>query len=222
MYKILIVEDEEVTAFALTTLLESLGYEVTDSVNNAQDALKSIADNPPDLMISDIMIKGSVSGSELAKKVYLKYKLPIIFLTAYCDDEMIQYAIDANACGYIMKPYKEHEIKAMISLAIHKLKEKDNICNLVRFEGYSFDLNTNKLYKDDQEIKLGKKSIKLLKVLTKNDTASFDTLINELWDYDDEKSIDKLRQLVKRTKEKLNITAIESIKNIGYKIHLDT
>ena len=223
MPKILIIEDEEITAIALSTLLETLGYEILDNVNNAKEALEVLEKTQADLIISDIMIKGNISGCELAKQISIKYKdIPIILLTAYCDDEMIQYALEANVFGYIIKPYKESEIKAMVNIALNK-KNPIKRNSKIDFDDYTFDQDTNKLYKKEKEMKVGKKTLVLLKILlkNKNNMTSFETLINEIWEYYDKKSIDNLRQLVKRTKEKLDITCIESVKNIGYKINTD-
>ena len=224
MYKILIIEDEEITAIALETLLISLGYEVTDCVNSAKETYKSLEKEMPDLIISDVMIQGGVSGCELSKELYLKYKIPVIFLTAYCDDEILQYAIDTNACGYIVKPYKDYEIKATVKLALQNVLKIKQDKAFVKCEEYIFYIETKKIFKNGVEIKIGKKSVKLLEILikNKNNTVSYEMLINEIWERDDEKNLNNLRQLVKRTKQKLGLSSLNSTKNIGYNLYIDT
>jgi len=160
MKKILILEDEEITAMALEEYLESVGYNIIDSVNSAKDAYESIKKYRPDLILCDIMIKGGVSGSEFARDVHYKYNIPVIFLTAICDDETIAYAKEANAYGYIIKPYKENELKATIEITLNNIKNEVISGNIIEFGEYSYDLRYGKFYKDNVEIRLGSKSAK--------------------------------------------------------------
>lgn len=223
MNKILIIEDEEITALAIEEFLISLGYEITDCVNNAIDATQSIENTLPNLIISDIMIKGKLSGCELAVSLSSTYSIPIIFLTAYFDDEMLDYALDANAYGYILKPYKENELKAMVKLAIHNTQHYTKIKNhIIKFDNFVFDKNTHQLFQDEKVVKIGKKSLMLLKTLleTPNQTVSYETLIYKIYNTNDKEYIDRLRHLIKRTKDKLNILSIHSSKNIGYSIQI--
>lgn len=221
MYKILIIEDEEITAFALEELLISLNYIVTDCVNNATDALKSVKSNVPDLIISDIMIKGNISGCEVSAKIYQKYNIPIIFLTAYFDDEILEYAKQSNPLAYIVKPYKEEEIKATLKLAFYKEDTiNTNIIEdeIIKIDKYFFDIKKQQLFLDDSIIRLGGKSLKLLTILAKqkNQCVSYDNILVNLYDEIDGQSLDKLRHLIRRLKEKLKINSIKSEKQVGY------
>jgi len=212
--KILIIEDEEITAIALETYLESLGYIITDSVNNAKDALISVQKNRPDLVLSDIIIVGAVSGCEVSQEIHARYNIPIIFLTAHLDDEMLDYATDAEAYAYILKPFQPFELKTAIRLALNH--HHISIDNKIYFGNYVLSQDT--ITKNNQIIRLGKKSLKLITLLANNANRvlSYQELLHALWEED--KDIDTLRHLVKRTKEKLGKDIIVSIKNIGYKL----
>lgn len=219
MAKILIIEDEEITAMALESLLESQGHIISASVNNAVDALLEVEKEIPDLIISDIMIKGAISGCELSSQLYNKYQMPIIFLTAYCNDEIIQYAKDANASAYLIKPYKEEELKVSIELALSRKKFGDNRnSDELKFSSYTLCLKMNELYLGKEKIQIGKKGLKLLELLSKkpNQILSYETLIFNIYGEFEPSSIDNLRQLVKRTKEKLNLEELKSVKGQGY------
>ncbi len=216
--KILIIEDEEITAIAIETYLESLGYIVTDSVNNAADAFKSVQKNTPDLVLSDIIIQGAITGCEISQKIHALFNIPIIFLTAHMDDEMLDYAIDSEAYGYILKPFKPFELKAALKLALNHHNPHQNKTNAIYFGDYT--LTQNNIMKDNQIIKLGKKSFKLITLLATNPNRAipYQELLNTIWEDDEEKNMDTLRHLIKRTKEKLTKETIISIKNIGYKL----
>lgn len=222
MKKILIIEDEEITSMALEELVISLGYEVTDCVNNALDALKSAKENKPDLIISDIMIQGAVSGCEVSKEIYRDYNIPIIFLTAYFDDDILEYAKESNPFAYIIKPYKDKEIEATLKLAFHKNisnNYKDIVKNgKINIGNYFYDQDEKKLFLENTHITISKKSLKLLDLLSKhqNNTVSYEILINYIYGDDKNNSLDNLRHIVKRLKQKLQIDDIKSVKNIGY------
>ena len=216
--KILIIEDEEITILALELFLTSIGYEITSSVNNAKDAIKSVKNIMPDLIISDIMIKGNISGCEVSALLNKEYNIPIIFLSAYFDDEILEYAKDANAYGYILKPYRELELKAMVNLALNHQNRNNINTNFINFDKYTFDLLANKVYKESNEIKIGKKALILLKILIKspNEIVSIQSLISHIWMDSDIHNVYNLRQLVHRTKDKLELDNLISVKNMGY------
>jgi len=222
MQKILILEDEEITAMTLEVFLNGLGYSISASVNSAKDAYTSIVENRPDLILCDIMIKGPISGSEFARDVYHKHNIPIIFLTAFCDDETIAYAQDANAYGYIVKPYKENELKATLAIAFNNIKNSSNSCEKIEFDDYTYDIKYDKFYKDNVEFNLGRKASLLLKVLlkNKNNVVSYEMLMSTIYNNTEKDTLDKLRHLVKRTKQKLDIVSLRSLRNMGYTIEI--
>ncbi|MBM4241846.1 MAG: response regulator [Euryarchaeota archaeon] len=126
--KILIVEDEKITAMGLKNKLEKLGYKVTGLASSGTEALAKIAENPPDLVLMDIVLKDDMDGIEAAKKIREELDVPIIYLTAYADDEMIKRAALTEPYGYILKPFKIRELKANIELALYKQRsEKEEI-----------------------------------------------------------------------------------------------
>ena len=220
MKKILIVEDEEITSIALETYLVSIGFIVTDCVNCANQAHDSIQRQKPDLVITDVMLIGQKTGTELARELYQKYQLPIVFLTAFCDDEILELAKQSNPVGYILKPYKEDELKAILTLALHRLESKvsQKCTTIVSIDKYLYDEQKKTLSLDNQPISLGVRSEILLEVLLKNrnQVVTYETLIFAIWGDSDYNNLDRLRHLVGRLKQKLDLNSIYSIKNIGY------
>lgn len=118
--KILVVEDELLIARTLSKKLEKMGYQLTDIVSSGDGALESIKNNPPDLILMDIVIKGDKDGIETAREIYQNYHLPIIYLTAYADDKTLERAEETGCYGYILKPYLEKELHANIKMALKK------------------------------------------------------------------------------------------------------
>jgi len=118
---VFIVEDDLVSAQYLKETLEMEGYTILGIADNAPEAIEQLHDCDADIVLMDIILRGAMSGSEAA--VILKHRHPeckILFLTAYADEEMIEYALDAQAVGYLMKPYREKEILATIRMALNR------------------------------------------------------------------------------------------------------
>lgn len=118
--KILIVEDELLIAKGLSRKLQKLGYTAIDIVSSGEAALEKIAQLEPDLVLMDIVIKGEIDGIETATKIHEKHNIPVIYLTAYADDNTIERAKESGSYGYILKPYKERELHATIKMALQK------------------------------------------------------------------------------------------------------
>ena len=118
--KILIVEDEKILAMGLKKKLEKLGYHITDLTSSGAEAIESVKKIQPDLVLMDIVLKGAMDGIETAEFIVNLYDIPIIYLTAYADDEMLARAEKTCPYGYILKPYKDSELKANIKMAIYK------------------------------------------------------------------------------------------------------
>lgn len=116
--KILIVEDEVLIAHQLKKRLLKLGYAVTDIVTNSEDALTSLRKNPAHLVLMDIVIKGDVDGIDVADMVQQEFNIPVIFLTAYSDDDTLDRAELTKAYGYLVKPVQDQELNAMIRIVL--------------------------------------------------------------------------------------------------------
>ncbi len=223
MYKILIVEDEVIAAEYLKNILEKEGWVVLDIVDNEIDIINNIKKNEPDLVLMDIMINGVKSGCEVAIDVRKISNCAIVFATAYANQEMINYAIDIKAEGYIVKPYNEKEIKATISLLSSKKQSANH--NNFRISkiigGFYFDHEINLLYKDKHIVKLGSKSLKLIQILSTNrgNIVSYQTLYSNIWN--DEINLKKLQMVVYRIREICNYNFIKNINGIGYRIRTE-
>jgi PAS domain S-box-containing protein len=122
--RILIVEDEQIVAEDLRTILTDLGYSVTATVSSAADAIAQAEANPPDLALMDIHIQGEMDGTAVALVLRQRFNIPVIYLTAHADGETVARAKDAGPLGYITKPFQEAALQASVEIALHRHREE--------------------------------------------------------------------------------------------------
>ena len=128
---ILIVEDELLIAKNLSHKLESLGYKIVGIVSCGADAIQRAGEMEPDLILMDIVIKGDIDGIETAVIINQKFDIPIIYTTAYADDETLQRAENTGSYGYLLKPFKQRELHATIKIALSKHQEAVKMQKLI-------------------------------------------------------------------------------------------
>jgi|GEM_PF-2492082 len=125
--RVLIVEDEHLVARDIERILCQAGYIVTSIASSAEDAVLKAAEDRPDLVLMDIMLQKSMSGIEAAREIRRRFDIPIIFITAYADEETIEAAKTAEPFGYVLKPLNEKELRASIELAWHKFAREKRV-----------------------------------------------------------------------------------------------
>jgi len=118
--KVLIVEDEALIADNLAAILQDLNYEVTDVCSNAEEALKSIKTNAPDVCLLDVNLGCEIDGIDLAGMIKTKLNVPHIFITSFSDTDTIDRAKQTSPSAYIIKPYTEKEVEVNMKLVEHK------------------------------------------------------------------------------------------------------
>lgn len=118
--KIMIVEDEWVTADDMRMSLESLGYTVTSVSSSGEEAIQNAEKDKPDLVLMDIVLQGEMDGIEAAGQIRACYNIPIIYLTAYSDEKILERASITEPFGYIVKPFVNEDLKISIEIALYK------------------------------------------------------------------------------------------------------
>jgi AmiR/NasT family two-component response regulator len=118
--RVLVVEDEGIVAKGIQNMLHRLGYDVLGVVSSGTDAIKKAAETHPDVVLMDIVLEGDVDGIEAAEQIRVRFGIPIIYLTAYADEKTLQRAKLTEPYGYIIKPFNESELHAVIEMAFHK------------------------------------------------------------------------------------------------------
>ncbi len=126
--RILIVEDEHIVAMGIKRMLKSLGYTVTGVASSGKDAISKAESTFPDLILMDIMLKGELDGVEAAKEIKERFDVPIVYLTAYSDSNILERVKKTGPSGYIVKPFDEKDLYSNIEIALHRSrKEKKDI-----------------------------------------------------------------------------------------------
>ncbi|MFZ1896740.1 response regulator [Methanoregula sp.] len=120
MPKILVVDDEAIITMQLEERLHAMGYTVAGMAATGEDAIAKARRLSPDLILMDIVMPGKLNGIEAAAVILSELDIPVIFVTSYADDAIIEKAKQARPYGYIVKPFNELEIKAAIEVALFR------------------------------------------------------------------------------------------------------
>lgn len=118
--KILIIEDEFITASALNLLLGGMGFEIVGVEDTGEGAIKATEQLKPDIVLMDIVLNGEMNGITAATHIREQFNIPVIYLTGQADDSTIFQAIESEPFGYIIKPFEEKNLKTSIMMALYK------------------------------------------------------------------------------------------------------
>jgi DNA-binding LytR/AlgR family response regulator len=129
--KILVVEDEAIVAKDIEVCLKKIGYEVIGTFSKGEKVIPAIEKDKPDLVLMDIMLAGEMTGIDVSTKIKEKYDIPVVFLTAYADEKTISKAKVTEPYGYVIKPFKEIDLRTSIEMALYKFKkEKEKLAGI--------------------------------------------------------------------------------------------
>lgn len=118
--RILIVEDERIVAEHLQKILFQLGYEADHSAATGEEAITLAEETRPDLVLMDIMLDGDMDGIQAAERIRSDLQVPVIYLTAYAEDSIVQRAKITEPFGYLLKPFRKESIRTAIEMALYK------------------------------------------------------------------------------------------------------
>jgi DNA-binding NarL/FixJ family response regulator len=118
--RILVVEDEFLTALNIKEDLSLSGYEVPALAKNGEEAIRLASELQPDLILMDILLDGSMNGIDAATEILKSRRIPLIYLTAHSSSDMLNQAKITEPFGYLSKPCSQSTLKSMIEMALHK------------------------------------------------------------------------------------------------------
>lgn len=241
--KVLVVEDDEVTAMNLKMSLEKQGYDVVSLADNAITARNKIKIYNPDIALIDIELQKSNDGIELAQYIRSKKPLPFIYLTAHSDNEILSKAKQTEPYGYIVKPFDPINLHTTIQMALYRFNEEtkrnSNIDELksnrehleklvfakklsdkpiVEFgDGYRHDTGIGETYYQDKKVKLTKKENAFIRLLVAQlgSVVDFEQAINYVWETKGATD-NSVRTLVWRLRSKLPTDVIKNASGVGY------
>ncbi len=118
--KILVVEDEVIVARTIANQLTQLGYTVVGTASSGVAAIAKANSTQPDLVLMDVVLKGEMDGITAASQICNQRDIPIVFLTAYADENTLQRAKNTLPLGYVVKPFSPGELRVAVELALFK------------------------------------------------------------------------------------------------------
>ncbi len=120
--RILVVEDEAIVDRDIRQQLTELGYEPVGHATRGEQAIALAGELRPDLVLMDVQLAAGMDGVAAAQAIRTQFSLPVVFLTAFADDEMLERAKLAEPFGTIVKPFTKRELRTVLELALYKDK----------------------------------------------------------------------------------------------------
>lgn len=194
--RVLIVEDERITALNLEQRLTRFGYQVCGTVANGRAALAKAVTERPDIVLMDINIEGDMDGIETASHLRSSHGVPVIYLSAYSEDATLARARQTQAYGYLLKPFSERELHATLQMALERAqlerelerskRQLELALDSAAFGTWEFDQGADRLHCDARSAAiLGLRSgvsgdwDSLLERVQPNDRLRFKALLHE-------------------------------------------
>lgn len=118
MPRILVADDEATITTHLEEKLKAMGYEVVGRAASGPEAVALSRRLKPDLVLMDIVMEGEYDGVEAARFLRQELDIPVVFLTAYGDDQLIARAKAVEPLGYILKPFQDMALRAAVEIAL--------------------------------------------------------------------------------------------------------
>lgn len=121
-HRILVVEDEAIVAMDIESRLINMGYSLAGRAVSGEQALALAEAERPDLMLMDICLQGAMDGIDAAREIHQRFRIPVIFLTSYSEEETLERAKLAEPFGFILKPFDDRDLKSTIEITLYKIE----------------------------------------------------------------------------------------------------
>ena len=209
MYKIMIVEDDEIISNSIAGYLEKWQYS-TREVQNFQNVVHEFVEYSPDLVLMDINLP-YFDGYYFCEEIRKISKVPIIFISSANDDMNIVMAMNIGADDFIEKPFKLVVLKAKIEALLRRVYNFNNGTNLIVYKDVIFDMSRDEIKCGEELAELTKNESKILTVLLENreKIVSREEIINALWQSDNFIDENTLSVNVNRLRAKLKSIGVD-------------
>ena len=218
MAKLLLVEDNNAIIMGLDFLFKEEGYNF-DVARTCNEADKLITKNKYDIVLLDVFLPDG-NGFEICKKIKKEFNTPVIFLTAKDEEKDIVYGFDIGADDYVIKPFRNRELISRINNVLRR----NNKGRKIRYKDVIIDVESGRVYKDEEEVLLTKLEYTILLCLFQNQNILItrEKLLNDIWDVAGNFVEDNtLTVYIKRIREKIgdsNGNIIKTIRGMGYRV----
>ena len=219
MYKILILEDDDLFASTLEDFLSDEGFEV-DIAKDGEECLELNFKRNYDLYIFDINVP-KINGLDLLEQLRQSDdNTPTIFLTSYKDKDTLHDAFLKGCDDYLKKPADLDELILRIKALLKRNKKQFKVIDLSN--NFTFNPSTKRVYENEVDLNLPIKVLDLIELFLENkgEIVTKNMIISKLWTTQEEYSEGSIRVYINQIKKILGKDAISNIKGIGYKIEL--
>ncbi|MGJ0848125.1 two-component system, OmpR family, response regulator VicR [Tissierella praeacuta DSM 18095] len=206
--KILVIDDEKAIADIIKFNLEKEGYTV-ETAYDGEEGIQAVNRFIPDLVILDIMMPKK-DGFQVLREIRVKYKFPVIMLTAKEEEVDKVLGLELGADDYITKPFSMRELIARVKANLRRVdfsstSNSNNVNDMITSDDLIIDLNKYEVRKGEEIIDLTLREYELLKFLASsaNQVFSREQLLEEVWGYEYYGDIRTVDVTVRRLREKI-------------------
>jgi len=225
---VLLVEDEAITRWQILDALHGMGIEKIHESENASQAKEILRREAVEFILMDINLESGQDGISLAREIVRTYRVPIVFITAYTDDEIFEETIQLSPYGFLGKPFVKRELQRTVRMAwmrfveenfsVVQKKKTDTFIYLAN--DYRYDPESKRLFRADEPIPIRGKQAEFVDILCRNPQTimSYHALMNQLWDEDI--SLSSLRTVVYTLRKSLPDFPIINHSKVGYSVEM--
>jgi PAS domain S-box-containing protein len=152
--RILVVEDERVVAWDIQQQLSRIGHTVVGTAASGEDAVELALSTKPHLVLMDIRLEGAMDGIDAARQIRRSAQIPVIFLTAYADDETVRRASQAEPLGYLLKPFEDLQLRTVIEMGLHRHKAECKLRDNARRYATTLASIADAVIATDQQVRI--------------------------------------------------------------------
>jgi len=221
MTLVMVVDDDQDLAEMLSIVLNGAGIDV-DLVSRGDEVLEVFRNNPPDLVLLDVMLPG-IDGIEVCKLIRAESMVPIVMLTAKGDTHDVVLGLEAGADDYMVKPFR-HPSELIARIKTRLRRTISDIAGLLAISDLSIDVQAHHVLRGNKVISLTRLEFDLLVALAKEPGRVFtrDALLSEVWGYRHSTDTRLVNVHVQRLRSKIehdpeNPEIVVTVRGVGYK-----
>ncbi|MGH3954434.1 MAG: response regulator transcription factor [Mycobacterium sp.] len=218
----MVVDDEPTICASISARLRAEGYAV-DTEDNGLDAVRHCRENPPDLMVLDVMLPG-LDGLEVCRQVQAHAPIPVLMLTARGTETDMLVGLGVGADDYLPKPFSMRVLVARVAALLRRTDRVAAPSRDVRIGQVRIDVSERRVYQRDDEVHLTRTEFDLLAYLADNPRVAIsrERLLDQVWGWSEglpsgQRTVDSH---IKALRRKLGQELIRTVHGIGYALEV--